>query len=104
MKALLEKKLGKTIKEKLQSAITYFTNHLHQMNYKQYRVDKLPIGSGVTEAACKTLIKQRLCCAGMKWREKGAGVIISLRSLILTKERWNQFWNKIDQYGLPMAA
>jgi len=29
------------------------------MNYAQYREKKYPIGSGVTEAACKTLVKQR---------------------------------------------
>jgi len=28
--------------------------------------------SGVTEAACKTVIKQRLCCSGMRWKEAGA--------------------------------
>jgi hypothetical protein len=26
----------------------------------------MPIGSGVTEAACKTLFKARLCSSGMK--------------------------------------
>src|SRR5512142_1415537 len=32
----------------------------------------MPIGSGVTEAACKVLVKQRLCGSGMKWKEPGA--------------------------------
>jgi len=36
------------------------------------------IGSGVTEAACKTIVKQRLCLSGMRWKDKGAGVILSL--------------------------
>jgi hypothetical protein len=38
------------------------------MNYAQYLEKKYPIGSGVTEAACKTLVKQRLCqgCDGKK--------------------------------------
>jgi len=31
----------------------------------------LPISSGVTDAACKTLIKQRLCGLGMRWKNKG---------------------------------
>jgi hypothetical protein len=57
------------------------------------------IGSGVTEAACKTLVKQRLCGSGMRWKDQGAKVILSLRALVQSKGRWQQFWDKIDQYG-----
>jgi len=92
------------IREKLQPSITYFRNHLSQMQYSQFRQKNYPIGSGVTEAACKTLIKQRLCCSGMRWKEKGAGIILSLRALILTSTRWEQFWDKLNQYGFPVAA
>lgn len=103
MKEFTGNRLGKVKHEKLNKAITYFSNHFHQMNYVQYLKDKLPIGSGVTEAACKTLIKQRLCCSGMKWTDRGAGIVISLRSLVLTKGRWEQFWTKLDRYGFPAA-
>ena len=104
MKEFTLKKLNKTKLKKLNAAITYFTNHAHQMNYVQYLKDKLPIGSGVTEAACKTLIKQRLCCSGMKWTARGSGVVLSLRALVLTKGRWEQFWNKLDRHGIPAVA
>jgi hypothetical protein len=97
-------KESETVKENLSAAVTYFKNHQHQMNYAVYREKKYPIGSGVTEAACKTVIKQRLCCSGMRWKEKGAAAILSLRSLILTPTRWSQFWNKLNQYGFPVAA
>ena len=79
-------------RDKLDAAITYFANHKHQMHYSRYRKQSLPIGSGVTEAACKTLIKQRLCQSGMRWKDKGAGIVLSLRSLMLTRGRWQQFW------------
>lgn len=92
------------IREKLQPSITYFRNHLSQMQYSQFRQKNYPIGSGVTEAACKTLIKQRLCCSGMRWKEKGASVILSLRALVLTSTRWEQFWDKLNQYGFPLAV
>ena len=92
------------IMEKLQASITYFRNHLSQMQYSQFRQKHYPIGSGVTEAACKTLIKQRLCCSGMRWKEKGASIILSLRALILTSTRWEQFWDKLNQYGFPVAT
>lgn len=87
--------------EKLASCITYLTNQSPRMKYSEYQAAGMPIGSGVTEAACKTLVKQRLCRSGMKWSEKGAQVILSLRALVLTASRWNQFWNKINQYGVP---
>lgn len=105
---MLELSLGskhsQTIESNLAAAVTYFHNHQHQMNYALYRGRHYPIGSGVTEAACKTVIKQRLCCSGMRWKQKGAAAILSLRALVLTSTRWNQFWNKLNQYGFPVAG
>jgi hypothetical protein len=102
MRKLAQKTHAKTIAEKLDTAVTYFRNHLDQMDYAGYRSHQYPIGSGVTEAACKTVVKQRLCCSGMRWKEEGAGVILSLRTLVLTPTRWSQFWNKLNQYGFPV--
>jgi hypothetical protein len=90
--------------EKLHSAISYFTNNKDRMSYARNVENNIPIGSGVTEAACKTLIKQRLCNSGIRWKEKGAAAVISLRSLAHTDCRWNQFWGKVSQYGYPLAA
>ena len=73
------------------------------MNYAEYRSKDLPIGSGVTEAACKTLIKQGLCRSGMRWKDKGASIVLALRCLVQS-ERWEQFWHKINQYGIPVIA
>jgi len=60
------------------------------MDYPGFLAENLPIGSGVTEAACKTLVKQRLLASGMRWKNKGANIILSLRSLANTAGRWNQ--------------
>ena len=91
--------LTKNVREKLLSAQKYFKNNKHMMDYSTYITENLPIGSGVTEAACKTLVKQRLCGSGMRWKEKGAKTILSLRALVQSKGRWQQFWNKIQQFG-----
>jgi hypothetical protein len=91
-------------RQELAQVVTYFQNHKAQMNYAQALEHNLPIGSGVTEAACKVLVKQRLCGAGMKWGGRGAAVVLSLRALNYTPSRWDQFWNKIDRYGFPLAA
>ena len=87
--------------EKFAKCLTYFNNQRHRMKYAEYQKAGLPIGSGVTEAACKTLVKQRLCQSGMRWSDRGAQVILSLRALVLTNTRWNQFWDKISQFGVP---
>lgn len=104
MEALCDKPLSKTVRENLEAAMTYFRNHKHQMNYAYYQRHALPIGSGVTEAACKTLVKQRLCSSGMKWKDQGARVVLSLRALVLTEGRWEQLWDKISHYGIPALA
>jgi hypothetical protein len=99
-----KRKLSRIVREDLESTITYFKNNLHRMNYAEHIKKKFPIGSGVTEAACKTLIKQRLCCSGMRWKNRGVKMVLKLRELIQTAGRWQQFWDKINQYGVPNMA
>jgi hypothetical protein len=83
------------------STITYLENQKGRMNYS-YSVERnWPIGSGVTEAACKTLIKQRLCKSGSRWKDDGALAVLSIRALRLTPGRWQEFWQNLDQYGCP---
>ena len=62
------------------------------------------LGSGVTEAACKTLVKQRLGGAGMRWTSRGAHVVLQLRAAALTNNRWNAFWRKISLHGVMIEA
>ena len=98
---LMGKKLSEPVKEGLESTLTYFNNNMikDRMNYALHMDEQLPIGSGVTEAACKTLVKQRLCGSGMRWKIKGAKVVLSLRALVQTTDRWQQFWEKITHMG-----
>ena len=86
------------------AAVTYFENHRHQMDYAQAVFEQRPIGSGVTEAACKVIVKHSLCGAGMQWKEEGAAVVLTLRCLSYSKGRWQQFWQKIDRYGFSLAS
>ena len=90
--------------EEVTRATTYFQNQNQKgrMNYSDYVTASMPIGSGVTEAACKLIIKQRLCGSGMKWKDEGAAAVLSLRSLSYTPNRWEQFWKKIDRYGFVL--
>lgn len=99
-----KKKLTSQVRDDLNAALTYFKNYKHMMNYAHHVDEDLPIGSGVTEAACKTLVKQRLCCSGMRWKNTGAGIVLNLRALVQSKGRWGQFWDKINQFGVPCLA
>jgi hypothetical protein len=69
-------------------AYNYLCNRLGYLNYVDYRRRGLPIGSGVTEAACKIVFTQRLKQSGMAWTIKGGQTILNLRVLRLSKV-WN---------------
>lgn len=103
LKRVERKHLANNVKEKVKEAIRYFTNHLSMMDYASYVRQGLPIGSGVTEAACKTLVKQRLCRSGMRWKDQGLKTVLSLRALLLTPDRWKQFWQNINRYDSILA-
>ena len=79
----------------LDKAITYLTNHQDKMTYVQYLKMGLQIGSGVTESACKTVIKNRFCGCGMKWKQENTTLLTLLRALVLTQGRWEQTWNHL---------
>ena len=96
-----KRSLSKTVREELEATITYFSNQITRMDYASHTRDKLPIGSGVVEAACKTLVKQRFCQSGMRWKQVGLKAVVSLRALALTQGRWEQFWDKVQKYGVP---
>ena len=90
-------------REELHKVITYYENNKSKMSYASHLKNNLPIGSGITEAACKVLIKQRMCQSGSRWKDQGASCVLSLRSLKLTTGRWQQFWNYIMRHGCTLS-
>ncbi|MFN7974025.1 MAG: hypothetical protein U0166_17040 [Acidobacteriota bacterium] len=79
---------------KLANALKYFRTHRHRMHYAELKSKNLPIGSGVTEAACKTLATQRLRRSGMKWGEDGGQAVLTLRSLAQS-DRFDRGWRLV---------
>ena len=67
-----------------QTAYNYLRTRTRHMQYAEFRRLGLPIGSGVTEAACKTVFTQRLKLSGMRWSREGAQVILALRVILLS--------------------
>lgn len=66
------------------SAYNYLRGHARWMSYAERRRLRVPIGSGVTEAACKIVFSQRFKCAGMKWGIESGAAILTLRVIALS--------------------
>lgn len=75
-----------------QTAYDYLRSRTKHMQYADFRAQRLPIGSGVTEAACKTVFTQRLKLSGMRWSREGAQVILNLRVILLSR-----VWDSVYQ-------
>lgn len=70
-------------KKEFATAYDYIRRRSTHMQYYDFRATKLPIGSGVTEAACKTVFTERLKLSGMTWGN-GAQSILNLRVVLLS--------------------
>jgi hypothetical protein len=79
---------GKKQKE-FAKAYNYLRRRLKYLRYAEYRGQGMPVGSGVTEAACKTVYTQRLKLSGMRWNDAGAQTVLDLRVLLLS-EVWDR--------------
>lgn len=77
---------------RIRAELTYFRNQRPRMNYAECTRQNLPIASGVIEAACKTLVTQRLKRSGMAWTPNGGQAILTFRSLIQSA-RWPRAWH-----------
>ncbi|MCP4446452.1 MAG: UbiA family prenyltransferase, partial [Myxococcales bacterium] len=67
--------------EKLWGHVRYFERRMPQLNYHQGRCKGLPIGSGITEGTCKSLVAQRAKRGGQRWRPQGLSAVLSIRAL-----------------------
>jgi hypothetical protein len=67
-----------------QQAYRYLRDRMKYMRYAEYQRQGIPLGSGVTEAGCKTVYTQRLKLSGMRWQKAGAQLILNLRVLQLS--------------------
>lgn len=77
--------------ERLGTELGYFRKRRRRMRYAEMKAQGLPIGTGVTEAACKTLVTQRLKQSGMRWGKEGGQAILNLRGWAQS-ERFDQAW------------
>ena len=85
-------RLSKSRQDDLAKEQTFFRRNKHRMTYADFRARGLPIGSGPVEAACKSIVKTRLCRSGMRWSREGGQRILNLRCYAKSG-LWDEFWN-----------
>jgi len=78
---LTKQRLRKSVREALAKVITFFHNHRRWMQYDAYLAAGLPVGTGVVESACGSVVKHRMEGEGKRWSLEGAEAILTLRSL-----------------------
>jgi hypothetical protein len=99
---------GKAKKE-FGKAYDYLRDRTRFMRYAAYKRVGVPCGSGITEAACKTIYTQRLKLSGMRFTKAGGQTILNLRVLLLS-DVWSEAYRrvmkninnvKVPTYDLP---
>ncbi len=82
-----------TVGEKLWEHLVYIRNNKDRMRYVSLRDKGLPVGSGATEGACKSVIGMRTKRASEHWKEDGLGSVLTLRAMHLS-DRLPAFWQR----------
>lgn len=86
-------------RKNLLAAMRFFQNNLKRMKYSWFHNRNLPVGSGVVEAACKSIVKARMCLSGMRWTKEGGETILSIRTVIKSN-RWDECWREYQAIRL----
>ena len=74
--------------------LAFFRKHRHRMRYHALKEEGIAIGSGVVEAANKTLVTQRMKRSGMRWRIVGEQAVLTFRALIKSG-RFERAWKAL---------
>jgi len=64
-------------------AVDYFTTNAARMRYPVFRAQGMHLGSGIAEAACKTIVSTRAKRSGMRWTPEGIDALLPLRTSVL---------------------
>jgi hypothetical protein len=78
---LTKQRLRQSVRQTLAKVITFLHNHRRWMQYDQYLAMGLPVGTGVVESACGSVVKHRMEGEGKRWSLAGAEAMLALRSL-----------------------
>ena len=74
----------------------YFRSNAERMRYPTFRAQGMHLGSGIAEAACKTVVSTRAKRSGMRWTPNGLDAVLALRTAVLNGE-FDQRWQAIRE-------
>ncbi|MFH1186048.1 MAG: ISKra4 family transposase [Chloroflexota bacterium] len=75
----------------IEDLIGYLKPNIDGLWYRDRLRRGLPIGSGMVEGACKTVVGRRLKCNGARWKVENADRMASLCCLLYS-DHWASFW------------
>lgn len=81
-------------RDTLKKELTYLRRNRSRMKYAQLHAQNLPIGSGIIEAACKTLVTQRMKRSAQRWTINGGQAILTFRALVQS-DRFDAAWTLV---------
>lgn len=96
-------KLPSAKREQLWEHLVYIANNKDRMRYVSLSSSCLPIGSGVTESAAKTVVGRRAKNSGQRWSEAGLRGVLTLRA-IQQSERLPRFWSHLSRRYVATVA
>ena len=74
-----------------EKAVDYFSTNAERMRYPTFRAQGMHVGSGIAEAACKTVVATRFKRSGMRWTPAGLDALLPLRTSVLNRT-YDAFW------------
>lgn len=80
--------------DEARKCIGYLQTNRQRMRYHEFHQQSLCTSTGVVEAGCKNAIGARLKRSGMRWTVRGANAIIALRCAQLSRNRFEDFWER----------
>jgi len=83
-------------RDQLWEHLVYIANNKDRMRYVTLSSSSLPIGSGVTESAAKTVVGRRAKNSGQRWSEPGLRGVLTLRAL-QQSDRLLRFWKHLSR-------
>jgi len=96
------RQMSKSRVQAFRKAYNYIRKRTQWMKYSEYKQRHIPLGSGITEAACKTVFTERLKLSGMRWKKTGAQQVLTLRTILLSHTWQDTYARMLDTHAASL--
>jgi len=101
--ALDDLEAARKVKTRPRRGARFFRTHVERMRYAENAAQGLPLGTGVMEGTCKSLVSDRLKRSGMSWSLAGGQAILNVRGLVQS-DRFDRAWDLVNGSTARIAA